>query len=163
MTSAFQSLGARSEGGATLAIPLRTESAEAYWRSRIQLMDSIPGARERLPQVFIAAQIGIGNIDGALDLMERLVEMHSGHCVFLKSDPAWNALRGRPRYGRSSRGCSLRIRLQHRIKRRHDWRGDTRARSAADDRALQGLDFDPLALRRSIRSDERVEGGSAFV
>ena len=52
-------------------------------------MDSIPGARERLPQVFIAAQIGIGNIDGALDLMERLVEMHSGHCVFLKSDPAY--------------------------------------------------------------------------
>jgi serine/threonine protein kinase len=98
VTSAFQSLGAHAEGGTALAIPLRTESAEAYWRSRIQLMDSIPGARERLPQVFIAAQIGIGNIDGALDLMERLVEIHSGHCVFLKSDPAYDALKGRPRY-----------------------------------------------------------------
>jgi hypothetical protein len=30
--------------------------------------------------------------------MERLVEMHAGHCVFLKSDPAYDVLRDLPRY-----------------------------------------------------------------
>ena len=31
--------------------------------------------------------------------MERLVEMRSGHCVFLRSDPAYEPrCRGRPRY-----------------------------------------------------------------
>jgi serine/threonine protein kinase/tetratricopeptide (TPR) repeat protein len=98
VTGALQSLGAPTDEAATLAMPLRTESPAAYWQSRLKMMEAIPGARGRMPQVFITAHLGIGDVDGAIRIMERLVEMRSGHCVFLKSDPAYEVLRGEPRY-----------------------------------------------------------------
>jgi adenylate cyclase len=98
VAGALESMRVRVDGTVTFAAPLRTESAEAYWHSRLTMMEAVPGARGHMPQVFIAAHLGIGDVASALDLMERLVEMHSGHCVFLKSDPAYDALQGQPRY-----------------------------------------------------------------
>jgi hypothetical protein len=98
VTGALQNLGARIEEAATLAMPLATESADAYWRSRLAMMEAIPGARARAPQIFIAAHIGLGQIDLALDLIERLAQVRAGHCVFFRSDPVFEPLRGHPRY-----------------------------------------------------------------
>jgi serine/threonine-protein kinase len=98
VTGALQNLGARIDQAATIAMPLATESAEAYWRSRLAMMESIPGARDRAPQIFVAAHIGLGQLDKALDLMERLVQTRAGHCVFFVSDPTYEPLRGNPRY-----------------------------------------------------------------
>jgi TolB-like protein/tetratricopeptide (TPR) repeat protein len=98
VTGALQNLGARIDEAATLAMPLATESADAYWRSRLAMMETIPGARDRAPQIFVAAHIGLGQIDQALDLMDRLVEMRAGHCVFFRSDPTFEPLKGHPRY-----------------------------------------------------------------
>jgi eukaryotic-like serine/threonine-protein kinase len=98
VTGAMQNLGARIDQAATLAMPLATQSAEAYWRSRIAMMNAVPGARERAPQIFIAAHIGLGETDIALELMERLVQQRVGHCVFFQSDPIYEGLKGSPRY-----------------------------------------------------------------
>jgi eukaryotic-like serine/threonine-protein kinase len=97
-TGALQNLGARIDEAATLAMPLATESAEVYWRSRLAMMSALPGARDRAPQIFIAAHIGLGEIDTALDIMDRLVQTRAGHCVFFRSDPAFEPLAGNPRY-----------------------------------------------------------------
>ncbi len=96
--SALQNLGVRIDEAATLAIPLATESAEVYWRARLAMMNAIPGARDRAPQIFIAAHIGLGEIETALGLMDRLVETRAGHCVFFSSDPTFEPLKGHPRY-----------------------------------------------------------------
>jgi serine/threonine-protein kinase len=98
VTGALQSMRVRVDETLTFPMPLRTETAEAYWRSRLNMMEAVPGARGRMPQVFISAHLGIGDIDGAVEIMERLVETHAGHCVFLKSDPAYDGLKGLPRY-----------------------------------------------------------------
>jgi serine/threonine protein kinase/Tfp pilus assembly protein PilF len=98
VTGALQNLGARIDEAATLAMPLATESADAYWRSRLAMMEALPGARARAPQIFVAAHIGLGQLDEALDLMERLVQTRAGHCVFFRSDPVYEPLQGNPRY-----------------------------------------------------------------
>jgi eukaryotic-like serine/threonine-protein kinase len=98
VTGALQNLGARMDEAATLAMPLSTESAAAYWRSRLDMMESIPGARDRAPQIFLAAYIGLGQVETALDLMERLLQTRSAHCVFFRMDPAFDPLKGNPRY-----------------------------------------------------------------
>ena len=98
VTGALQNLGARIDQAATLAMPLATQSAEDYWRSRLAMMNAIPAGRDRAPQIFIAAHIGLGEIDTALELMERLVQTHAGHCVFFGSDPGYDPLKGHPRY-----------------------------------------------------------------
>jgi TolB-like protein/Tfp pilus assembly protein PilF len=100
VAGALQHMGAVPGDAATLALPLRTDSAEAYWRSRLEILDVLPNARSRMPEMFIAAHLGLGEIDTALDIMERLLGMHAGHCVFFKSDPLFDPLRGHPRYER---------------------------------------------------------------
>jgi serine/threonine protein kinase/Tfp pilus assembly protein PilF len=94
VAGALQVLGAPIDQAATLA----TESAEAYWRSRMAMMRAIAGLSDRGPQVFIAAHIGLGEIDAAVSLMEKLVETRSGHCAFFRSDPIYEPLKGNPRY-----------------------------------------------------------------
>jgi tetratricopeptide (TPR) repeat protein len=96
-TGALQYLGAIPELAATLAVPLETESAEAYWRSRLAMIEKLPGAQSRMPNVVIQAYLGVGRIDAALDLMDRLVSMRDGHCVFFRT-PVFDPLRGHPRY-----------------------------------------------------------------
>jgi serine/threonine protein kinase len=98
VTGALQNLGARIDQAATLAMPLATQSPDAYWRSRLAMMNAIPGARERAPQIFIAAHIGLGELEIALGLMERLVETRAGHCVFFRSDPIYEPLKDSTRY-----------------------------------------------------------------
>jgi eukaryotic-like serine/threonine-protein kinase len=98
VTGALLYFGTPTGSAATLGIPLRTESAEAYWESRLAMLESLPGARARMPEAFIAAHLGLGHVDAALDVMERLVEIRSGHCVFLSSDPLFEPLKGNPRY-----------------------------------------------------------------
>jgi hypothetical protein len=96
-TGALQYLGAMPELAATLAVPLETSSADAYWRSRLAMLEALPGAKSRMPNVLIQAYLGVGQIDAALDVMERLVSTRDGHCVFFRT-PIFDPLRGDARY-----------------------------------------------------------------
>jgi serine/threonine-protein kinase len=96
-TGALQYLGAMPELAATLAVPLETSSADAYWRSRLAMLEALPGAKSRMPNVLIQAYLGVGQIDAALDVMERLVATRDGHCVFFRT-PIFDPLRGDARY-----------------------------------------------------------------
>jgi serine/threonine protein kinase len=85
--------------GMRLLEAYRSGGADAYWRTRLQLMEaSAPDAPKAVQFSFALAHLHLGDVDRALDCVEQMIAAHLGGCVFLDTDPCLSALRGNPRY-----------------------------------------------------------------
>ena len=74
-----------------------------YWLKRLELVDAAAAstATAATPLIEFAYVITLSSLsrfDEAIDHMERMVERHTGGCVFLGVDPFLRALRGQPRF-----------------------------------------------------------------
>jgi tetratricopeptide (TPR) repeat protein len=85
--------------GQALAEAFRQGGPPAYWRKRLELMDLV--AADAPPVIHFAKAIvhyQLGQIDLAVQQLERMVEAHVGGCVFLGVDPHLSIMAGHPGY-----------------------------------------------------------------
>ncbi len=73
--------------------------ARGYWERKLQLLDRV----DELPSgtrtyQMAMAHLHLGNIDAALDALERGVEQHMGMAAFMKVDPCVAAIHQHPRF-----------------------------------------------------------------
>ena len=88
--------GMRLDGPALLEAYQRG-GADQYWRTRLAQMT----AADPSPAVhfgFAICYLQLGQIDAALDHLEKMVDAHVGGSVFIGVDPAIRQLRGNQRY-----------------------------------------------------------------
>ncbi|HSL20309.1 MAG TPA: protein kinase [Vicinamibacterales bacterium] len=87
---------------ADVAIPaqdrLDPSTAQSYWESKLAVLSELAETHHVLQQFFIAAYVALGRADRALDLIEGLVEEHSGSVIFIAGDPVLVPLRDHPRF-----------------------------------------------------------------
>jgi serine/threonine protein kinase/Flp pilus assembly protein TadD len=77
---------------------LRSGGATAMFREQLDQMNRVPGLPASLGFAFAILHLKIGEVDRALDHLERMVDEHVGGVVFLGTDPCLSHLRGNPRY-----------------------------------------------------------------
>ncbi|MFL6280660.1 MAG: protein kinase domain-containing protein [Vicinamibacterales bacterium] len=85
--------------GAALLDAFREGGPRGYWRKRLELME--PFAATAPPIIHFARAMVhryLDEFDHALFHVERMVEEHTGGCVFLGVDPHLAAIRDHPRY-----------------------------------------------------------------
>ena len=85
--------------GARLLAAFRTGGAQAYWRARLEMMESAIASAP--PAVYFTVAIThlmLGEVDRALDYLQSMVDAHAGGAVFIAVDPTLRELRGNPRY-----------------------------------------------------------------
>jgi serine/threonine protein kinase/Tfp pilus assembly protein PilF len=85
--------------GSALAEAFRRGGAQEYWRKRLELMNQV--VADAPPAIHFALAVvhrRLGNVEEALDHLERMVEGRTGGCVFLGVDSAISTLAGHPRY-----------------------------------------------------------------
>jgi serine/threonine protein kinase len=76
------------------------DGPHGYWLKRLELLEKA-AATESTPAInFVYAVVlqNLGRLDEALDHVERMVDRHTGGCVFLGVDPALKSLHGHPRF-----------------------------------------------------------------
>ncbi|MGH9372851.1 MAG: tetratricopeptide repeat protein, partial [Vicinamibacterales bacterium] len=90
--------GVRLDGQQLLAA-YHQGGPEAYWRKRLELMhaavQSIPPA---IHFAYAIIRLQLGDVDSALDHLDRMVDAHVGAVVFIGVDPTLRRLRGNDRY-----------------------------------------------------------------
>jgi hypothetical protein len=69
-----------------------------YWRAKLELLRHHAAHAYLSPCGLAVPYAALGELDTALDHLERAFEDRSGMLVFLKVDPAWDPLRGHPRF-----------------------------------------------------------------
>jgi hypothetical protein len=84
--------------GAAVLDAYRRGGAEAYWRERLAQMERNTAAPPPTSYAFARCHAQIGNLQKAIDYVERMVEHHVGGCVFIGIDGTLSKLRGIPRY-----------------------------------------------------------------
>lgn len=89
--------GLSLDGPALLAAYHRGGST-AYWRERLAQMQRQAGEPPAVSYTFAVAHVSLGELEEAIDHIERMVEHHVGGCVFVAIDPGLTSLRGIPRY-----------------------------------------------------------------
>jgi serine/threonine protein kinase len=85
--------------GHALAAAFRRGGEREYWRTRLELMNLV--AADAPPTFHFAkavVHLHLGEVDEALDHLDRMVEAHTGGCVFLGVDACITRLAGHPRY-----------------------------------------------------------------
>ncbi len=71
----------------------------AYWTIRLAAMNAdAAGAPPTNDYPFVIANLYLGELDRALDHVDRMVETRASRCVFIGADPCLAPLRGNPRY-----------------------------------------------------------------
>jgi serine/threonine protein kinase len=73
--------------------------AAGYWRARLRLLDQ--GAGTTGPVIhyeYAAAHLHLGDVDAALDRLERVVDAHVPPAVFIPTDKWFTPLRPHPRF-----------------------------------------------------------------
>jgi serine/threonine protein kinase len=86
--------------GKALLDAYRQGGARAYWLKRVELMKAA-AATAPTPGINFSYAIvlqQVGQVEEALDHVERMIDLHIGGCVFLGVDPALKGLCGHPRY-----------------------------------------------------------------
>jgi hypothetical protein len=77
----------------------RAGGAEGYWRKRLEILDAAPPARPGIRDFGCAVlHARLGEVDRALDRLERLVEARAGGAVFLAVNPYFVDLHDHPRF-----------------------------------------------------------------
>jgi hypothetical protein len=84
------------DGGQMLAA-YREGGRDGYWRKRLEQIESVTEPPPLLFSVAIA-NYQVGNVDRAIDCIERMVDAHVGGVVFIGIDPILSGLKGNPRY-----------------------------------------------------------------
>ena len=78
---------------------VRKGGAEAYWRKRLDLLDSAPPAPGGMVNfAYAVIYTHLGQYDLALDRLEQLVDRKAGGSVFIAVEPCLKALRDLPRF-----------------------------------------------------------------
>ena len=83
--------------GPQLLAAYREGGREAYWRKRLEFIESA-NPPPALFFMFAVVHGQLGNVDRAIDYLERMVDEHVGGVVFIGVDPTCVAFRGNPRY-----------------------------------------------------------------
>lgn len=76
----------------------RAGGAIAMFREQLDQMYRVPGLPASLGFAFAILHLKIGEVDRALDHLDRMVDEHVGGVVFLGIDPILSTLRDHPRY-----------------------------------------------------------------
>ncbi len=85
--------------GQQLLAAYRQGGRDAYWRTRLELMQAAAGtAPLSISFAYAIVCLQLGDPDGALDHLERMVDAHVGAAVFVGVDPGLRQLRGNDRY-----------------------------------------------------------------
>jgi serine/threonine protein kinase len=83
--------------GAALLDAYHRGGADEYWRTRLAQM-SATGPSASVHFGFAICHLQLGQIEAALDHLEKMVDAHVGGAVFIGVDPTIRQLRGNPRY-----------------------------------------------------------------
>jgi eukaryotic-like serine/threonine-protein kinase len=73
---------------------------EAYWRKRLEILDSSTNAPALLDFAYAVVYSRLGDADRAIDHLERMWEVKSGGVVFIAVDPYLQRFRDHPRFKR---------------------------------------------------------------
>jgi tetratricopeptide (TPR) repeat protein len=79
-------------------------SAYAKLGRRERALDIVRELREVAAQRYLSPMYeahvlaSVGDLEGTFDLFDRAYELRSGWLIFLRAEPAWDPLRGHPRY-----------------------------------------------------------------
>jgi serine/threonine protein kinase len=84
--------------GAAVLEAYRRGGPDAYWRERLAQMERNTSAPPPTSYAFAICHAALGNVDTAIDFLERMVEHHVGGCVFIAIDPTLSRMRGLRRY-----------------------------------------------------------------
>ncbi|HXW08607.1 MAG TPA: protein kinase [Vicinamibacterales bacterium] len=85
--------------GQELLDAYRRGGEEGYWRVRLEKLLTAPTQRPGLLDYALAiVNTHLGELDVALDRLEKLVDSQSGGAVFIAVEPTLQKLRGNPRY-----------------------------------------------------------------
>jgi hypothetical protein len=86
--------------GAALAEAFRAGGPAEYWRKRLEMLGhaEAAGAPPTIHYLYAVVHYQLGQVDQALDRVERMVRDHTGGAVFLAVDPVLAPLHGHPRY-----------------------------------------------------------------
>jgi hypothetical protein len=88
--------GMRLDGPALLEAYQRG-GADQYWRTRLaQMTAANPGPAVSFG--FAICHVKLGEIDRALDYLEKMIDAHVGGVVFIGVDPTLRQLRGNQHY-----------------------------------------------------------------
>jgi serine/threonine protein kinase len=88
--------------GARLLQAYRAGGEREYWSERLRMMQlAAPEVPAPVEFSFAIVHLRLGQVEEALDCVDRMVEKHVGGCVFLGCDPCLSPLRGNPRYERN--------------------------------------------------------------
>jgi serine/threonine-protein kinase len=85
--------------GKALRAAFRAGGAPGYWRARLAQLEAatpVAGGAVRYPAA--AVSVHLGDIDGAIRHLERMVDERLAGAVFIAVDPSLRRLRGDPRY-----------------------------------------------------------------
>ncbi len=74
------------------------DRVKAIWQWRLQRMETASASRWVSPYQLAVHYAFVGNLDRAMDQLERAYNEHVGTLVVLKTDPALDALRANPRF-----------------------------------------------------------------
>jgi serine/threonine protein kinase len=95
--------------GKALAAAYRQDGARGYWLKRLELLENTPDT-EAAPAITFARAIvhhRLGQLDRALDDVERMIDLHLGACVFLAVNPELKSLHGHPRFDTALRRVGI--------------------------------------------------------
>jgi TolB-like protein/cytochrome c-type biogenesis protein CcmH/NrfG len=113
----------RLSGGNSKALSLRGYLLAKMNRTAevleiLQTFETISQSQERFvpPYAFALIHAGLGNIDIALDHLERSYQMHDVHLNFLTIDPKWDPLRRQPRFVSLLERCDFHVVAPGRVR-----------------------------------------------
>ncbi len=78
----------------------RTGGPEAYWRKRLEVLDSAPDRSGLRDFGYAVIYARLGEADKAIDHLERMVDMKAGGAVFIAVDPYVKRFSDHPRFKR---------------------------------------------------------------
>jgi tetratricopeptide (TPR) repeat protein len=83
---------------AALLAAWRDGGEAAYWRERLDQMKRQPDLPPTLSFALAIAHARVGELEPAMDHVERMIEHHVGGCVFVGVDPGLARMRGLARF-----------------------------------------------------------------
>jgi eukaryotic-like serine/threonine-protein kinase len=85
--------------GNVLLEAYRKDGAAGYWRARLEVLKAVRShASPSIHYAWAVIYARLGDVDAALDEVERLIETRSGNAVFVAVDPCLRQLQNIPRF-----------------------------------------------------------------
>jgi serine/threonine-protein kinase len=94
-----QPSGVAGTAAGSLLAAYAEAGAEGYWRARLRLLDERVGMTAPVVHYeYAVIHLHLGEVEAALDRLEKIVEAHAPAAVFLPSDQGFVQLRQHPRF-----------------------------------------------------------------